>query len=373
MEPGEGEHKIFDYIKLNSIIYRDFNVCIYGLDSDLIFLSLINKIKCTNIILLREKHLIGDELIKEEHRTSKYIYLNINILYDLLIEFMDPVNLNYNAIIDYVFICFFLGNDFLPAIPSLNIKDNGLDIILNIYKKTYKGEYLIKLNNEMNNEINNEFMNEFIKSLAEIEDETLLKISIARKARISKFNKKIKYMSPEARKIEESKYVEWIMPDIIFYTIDNWKSRYYKYYFNIAKMNKIIINDYITGMIWNLNYYLGIDCYNKWTWHYSFLAAPPISDFINVNFIINKNYTKFIGPENYITQLLYILPNTSYHLLPEKVQKKFQNLTDFELHYIYPKEVKIDTMNKRYLHEANVILPDNFNIIKNIICVDDYL
>jgi hypothetical protein len=30
-------------------------------------------------------------------------------------------------------------------------------------------------------------------------------------------------------------------------------------------------------------------------------------------------------------------------------------------------------MNKRYLHEANVILPDNFNIIKNIICVDDYL
>jgi 5'-3' exonuclease len=48
LEPGEGEHKIFDYIKKHKI---DNNV-IYGLDADLIMLSLIST--SDNIQLLRE-------------------------------------------------------------------------------------------------------------------------------------------------------------------------------------------------------------------------------------------------------------------------------------------------------------------------------
>ena len=40
-----------------------------------------------------------------------------------------------NKLYDYIFLCFFLGNDFLPHFPSVNIRTNGVDIMLEAYKE----------------------------------------------------------------------------------------------------------------------------------------------------------------------------------------------------------------------------------------------
>jgi hypothetical protein len=68
-EPGEGEQKIYDFIKKNKI---DSNL-IYGLDADLIMLSLISDSK--KIYLLRETTEYNIENVE-----SEYIYLDINKL-----------------------------------------------------------------------------------------------------------------------------------------------------------------------------------------------------------------------------------------------------------------------------------------------------
>ena len=78
--PGEGEHKIYNYIKNNIKNLNDKTLSVYGLDADLIMLSMASQ--QDNIFLLREAVHFGkvntDELLYLDiDSLKKYLLLNI--------------------------------------------------------------------------------------------------------------------------------------------------------------------------------------------------------------------------------------------------------------------------------------------------------
>ena len=171
-ERGEGEHKILHYIKNNLTHEKSNKICIYGLDADLIMLSLVSKKE--NIVLLRER---TDYNI--ENTDNEYIYLKIDPLKDHIIRSLNiDFDIDDSIIDDYIFICFLLGNDFMNHIPSLSLRYGGHDLLLNIYSKLqhkYQG-YFQLIDMKQPNLIHMTFFKEFMREISLKEKDQMRKV-----------------------------------------------------------------------------------------------------------------------------------------------------------------------------------------------------
>ena len=172
--PGEGEHKIMEHIRLQRSQpgYNPNTVhCLHGLDADLIMLALATHEM--HFYILREVVTFGRRSVEQleqrqlesgfqdaqrqmdedagpaamalpENQHKPLQRVSIPILREYLAsEFascLTPGRLPFppsleRLIDDIVFLCFFVGNDFLPHLPSLDIRDGALDYLFNVYKR----------------------------------------------------------------------------------------------------------------------------------------------------------------------------------------------------------------------------------------------
>ena len=144
--PGEGEHKIMEYIRLAKAQPEyDANIrhCLYGLDADLIMLGLLSH--DPHFCLLREEVTFGRATPKKskelEHQNFYLMHLCIVREY-LELEFQelkDPSVLEFpfdmeRVIDDFILMAFFVGNDFLPNLPNLHINEGALALMFKVYK-----------------------------------------------------------------------------------------------------------------------------------------------------------------------------------------------------------------------------------------------
>ena len=320
-ERGEGEHKILHYIKNNLTHEKSNKICIYGLDADLIMLSLVSKKE--NIVLLRER---TDYNI--ENTDNEYIYLKIDPLKDHIIRSLNiDFDIDDSIIDDYIFICFLLGNDFMNHIPSLSLRYGGHDLLLNIYSKLqhkYQG-YFQLIDMKQPNLIHMTFFKEFVREISLKEKDQMRKVLSIRA-------KQSKRIHNEYNKVFnaliKSSGTTISLDDIYRYRHDNKSEQVNKMIENLPilhlpkekkiyeniKYDENLCQDYMKSLVWTTHYYFNKCC----DWRYSTIYnEAPLVDHLGKYLMNHKNDINFNHDDKEFTneeQLSYIFPQDSHQL-----------------------------------------------------------
>ena len=355
-EKGEGEHKIFKFIRENPTIHEKFKTLVYGLDADLIMLGLNHLPIARQIFLFRETpefiKSINSDLIPNEN----YI-LDLPELSKTIISRMNnfkPINKKQqsNRLYDYIFLCFFLGNDFMPHFPSINIRTNGIEILLNAYTAV-----IGKTNQNLTDgkKIFWKNVRKFIEYLSENELFYLKKEYKIRERwerrhfpneTIEEKLTKLQHIPIKERDIEK-----YINPHEF-----GWQKRYYEKLFDTDINNfykRKICNNYLEGLEWVLNYYT-IDC-KDWRWSYKYHYPPLLSDL----FVFIPHFdTEMIAKNNHTAvtpyvQLSYVLPKDSLHHLPYDI---YISLMKNKKHF-YDSNCEFCWSFCKYFWESHIKLP----------------
>jgi 5'-3' exonuclease len=318
---GEGEHKIFKYIRDYNIYHETTNTIIYGLDADLIMLSINHLPIAPNIYLFRET----PEFIKSincELEPNELYVLDIPELTNVItldINNGNPVQQN-NRIYDYIFLCFFLGNDFMPHFPALNIRTGGIDKLMQAYKATIGNTTEILTDGKT---IYWKNVRKLVDFLAKNELDFIKKEHMMR-------NRKEKYVLPDITpedKINNFTNIpmfERSVEKFINPYKDNWQHRYYKSLFDIKindETRKQLCINYLEGLEWTMKYYT-IGC-PDWRWRYNYNYPPLLQDLIHFIPYFNTELieTKQPNPVTELVQLCYVLPKQNLRFLPDKLYK----------------------------------------------------
>lgn len=147
--PGEGEHKLIAFIRTqraNGTMPADTRHCIYGADADMMMLGIATHE--AHVIILREcvtfsrnkgpaQPLPAGDV--PQHAPKPMQYLRVHALREYLLAELGDLEGGSRAdgervLDDFVFLSFFVGNDFLPHLPGLSIGDDAFDLIFDAYR-----------------------------------------------------------------------------------------------------------------------------------------------------------------------------------------------------------------------------------------------
>lgn len=317
-EPGEGEHKLFQHLRKNP--YPDGDIVVYGLDADLIMLSLLHtRYAKQGFWIFREAPHFDNKGSKSNETKSnnsktilekdECLHLDIPMLSRCILQELgsNGSNGSKGTIDDYVFLCFFLGNDFLPHFPCLNIRTHGMPALIDMYKDL--GEPIIR-----NGQIWMPSLHAWIRRCAAMEvewfrSEKETRDKMAKTLYLNKDN--MMDQIPLLFRGEEA-YINAGF-------VQGWEQRYYKVLFPPETRITHVTEEYMKGLEWVWTYYTQ-GC-TDWRWQYKWSYPPLMADLaaISPNLVQQGPVDdKANGPVHPWVQLAYVLPQANHHLIPCK-------------------------------------------------------
>lgn len=419
--PGEGEHKIFsmldkvrEYIisndttqttKNKDTVFRSQRFVVYGLDADLGILSML---KDYNIVWIRE------QLSMDKIDQGTNIDLARNYILNKMKGEAEPEKIEKwqkaNMIADFTLLSFLIGDDFVPAMMPLTA---NIKITLDRFMEKYaifnndQTKFLIDGNGDIN--ITN--LTEIFKMLEEVEEELyrdkakvdeaerflhlnqgnqegINRVIELRKINNIRISNDETYTPSSLLQLTYDQFCEYwktviSMPSLISDRIP--QSQKISYLMNTDQYTldnemDAACQDYITGLQWNIKYYLGFQMGN---WYYK-RAFPPTIKALS-NFLSSGKYEPEIvvrRPTDPIisqTQMLVMIlnPHFSKNVLMSffKKESNYTNATincSF-LNTMFPKTISTCYQGKYKSEEHSkipllppIIFEDILKIIPNL-------
>jgi len=259
--PGEGEHKIFNWLK--TVLPFTGDVYIYGLDADLILLGLSYG---NNIKLLRENQAFGGKV------SDGYSLLSIQTLATVL-----PIpSTQYVAL---CVLCF--GNDFMPALGMFSLREGGHERAIECYRQAGSPDLLTIKGRQAF------FRTAQLKEMQVYQDKVRARENPAERC----------ILSTDGKHFEE---------------------RYTLHLLDGLKNVQYLVHAYWTTFHWTLHYFTQNECLD-WNWVYPYAEAPLVQQLIRYE-EIPMTWESAKEPVFTITkQLQFILPSTSLRQAKKRV------------------------------------------------------
>ena len=397
---GEGEHKIMEHIRWARTQpgwTPNQTHCLYGLDADLIMLALVTHEP--HFCLLREVVKFGggekgqpSREILSNPSDDGFILLHIGLLREYLdLEFREknlPFGYNLERVIDdFILLCMMVGNDFLPALPTLNIAEGALNTLFKVYHDTLPTLGCYITGDEGGGTFNATRLEAIMSIMATFERQVLEERAMdvekeeEKKSRKNNRNASASFseLTPSEKFDAEVEAMETMDadgqptiskdPTMMNATkralildggeegLQAWKDMYYreKLGLKIGEPAPLaeIRQSYFDGLNWVLRYYYrGVA---SWTWYYPYHYAPMARDLCaGMGGLVSE--FEYGEPFRPFEQLMAVQPPSSSKLLPEPFRHFMEDPTS-TLAEFFPSEIAVDFEGKRNDWEGVVLLP----------------
>ena len=379
-EPGEGEHKILSAWRTGA--YQG-SVAVYGLDADLIVLSLLGMetANCSKVWLFREEqakptppsHGAGTGSLLshgsgtgsqergvcvENARASSQEggvgalcaptmeWFSVHALRHWLIRDVAPAS-HRTFLLSYIMAMSFLGNDFLPRSIGLTLRQEGHSVLMDaLHLLLSQGTFLVCPSTL---ELQEEGLSRLLRVFAS-QEETHIAHALFQKQRQARYVGDVPLGDKDWPLTQNEEAFLLRGKDTL---VPGWQELYRTTFFSGQEKSRIC-SEYLYGIQWNWAYYTGrYDevCFN---WYYPFTLPPLWS------WLCEERCPVFPGSVQVrvtdirpVEQLAAVLPLESWGLIPPCPERSLPLLAP----YWFPSSFSFHSVGKRFFWECEAMIP----------------
>lgn len=345
-EPGEGEQKLMAWVRGHAKELIDKKVVVYGLDADLIVLSLIG-------VAREVPGVAGWKLLREltEFQGGKAeggVFGTLDVV-ELLSILRPPGMSAAEYMLEYTCGMSFLGNDFLPHSLSVKMRDGGHDIMCQALSNLHSAGYRLVRGDQVQRDGCLELIREWA-----VQEERSIDASFEHKYMMRAQpprNDRERLM-----RSTENLPLTWADENHIWRMgrgfVNEWQDIYRGKWLHDAPSDQVC-GEYMSGLQWIVDYYLGKPVSYSWYFPWN---VPPLWDDLVQAFSSEDALIAAPPPSTPVTpqeQLAMVLPMGSWKLVRDPKYK----MLPFKAPVYWPRSFSFFSVGRRWLWECEVEIP----------------